>query len=383
MAQTSGPFLASTDRELSRSVARLVGAAGLGTLRTCADLAALERALEGDAGALVLVDVGADALLELSRLAPLVVRHPRLRVVLLCASLERELLLEAMQLGVRHCVQKAMLEGDLPDVLLRLRERDRPVPAGQAGRVVTVVPARGGSGASLVAINLAAELHGMSGQPTLLVDADRHYGSIATYLGVKARYGLADVLGGDGVVDGALVSTTAAVHPEGLHVLVSPVSIDFERPAPLELRRLPPMLEAARALYPWTVCDLPRATLAETAAAARHSARLAIVFQLAVHDVRAARALRRALQAQGVDPAAILMVANRFRRRGQMVHLDDAREALGEVELVTVANDYESAVRAINLGQTVASVAPRSALRKDLRELAARLVHQPRARAAS
>jgi pilus assembly protein CpaE len=383
MEERSGPFLASADRELQRSAARACAEAGLDAPRACDDLAGLERGLQGEPRGLALIDLGAEPLLELSRLAPLLLRHPQAQVVLLCSALESELLLEAMQLGVRHCVQKPSLERDLPGVLLRMRESEGAISAGGSGRVVTVVPARGGSGASTVAINLAAELRQLSGQPTLLVDADVHYGSIATYLGLKARYGLADVLATEGSIDGALISTTSTVHPEGLHVLVSPVSIDFEAPASLELRNLPPMLEAARGLYPWAVCDLPRAAIDVTAAAARHSALTLIVFQLAVHDVRAARSLRQALQANGVDPSTILMIANRFRRRGQMIGLDDAHQALGDAEIVPIGNDYESAVRAINLGQTLASVAPRSVLRKDIRDLAARLVHQIPARRAS
>lgn len=384
MAGGTNLALASTDRELQRSVTRACAEAGLGEPVACGDFAALDRCLQEDPSCLALVDLDDAPLLELSRLAPLLLRHPQVSVVLLCPSLESDVLLEAMQLGVRNCVHKATLARDLPPVLTRLRETRRPAGAGAGtGRILTVIPARGGSGATTISINLAEELHQASGQPILLADGDAHYGSVSTYLGLKARYGLADVLAAGNAIDGALLSTTAAVHAEGLHVLVSPVSIDFEQPATLELRNLPRMVEAARRLYPWTVVDLPRATLKDTAACARHSAATLIVFQLAVHDVRAARALRNALESAGVDPSTIVMIANRFRRRGEMVGLDDVRQALNGAELVTLGNDYESAVRAINLGQTLASVAPRSVLRKDIRELAKRFVHQTHALRAS
>jgi pilus assembly protein CpaE len=384
MSGRSELVLVSADREVQRSVRTACAAAGLPELTLAEGLAGLERSLQENPTALVLVDLGAEAQIELSRLAPLILRHADARVVLLSPALESALLLEAMQLGVRHCVQKDAVERDLPGVVRRLGEVERPASGFAAsGRGVTVIPARGGSGATTLAINLAAELYHLSGQPTLLADADVHYGSISSYLGLKARYGLADVLSSDSTLDSALISSTATVHSEGLHVLVSPVSIDFDQPAPLELGRLPRMLETARQLYPWTICDLPRAPLPATAAAARHCAVTLIVFQLSVHDVRSARALRQALESAGVDPSAILMAANRFRRRGQMVSLEDARQAFGDAEVVTLGNDYESSARAINLGQTLASVAPRSVLRKDIRDLASRLVHQMPARQAS
>ena len=54
------------------------------------------------------------------------------------------------------------------------------------------------------------------------------------------------------------------MHPEGLHVLVSPVSIDFEQPSSLEPRNLPRMLHTASQLYPWVLVDLPRSQVEAT-----------------------------------------------------------------------------------------------------------------------
>jgi pilus assembly protein CpaE len=369
MGAGNTPVLVSADRELQRAVGIACTEAGLSAPEVCADVQALERRLQSQAPALALIDLSDAPLIELRRLAPVLLRFPQLQVVLLCPTLESEVLLEAMQMGVRNCVHKPALARDLGPILMRLGQSERPARAA-SGRSVTVVPARGGSGATTVAINLAQELHASSGEPTLLVDADVHYGSVSTYLSLKARYGLSDVLATGGALDSALLTTTSTVHSEGLHVLVSPVSIDFESPAALVLPNLPRALEVARQHYPWTVVDLPRASMHDTAAVSRTCALTLIVLQLTVHDVRAARALRNALEANGVEANSIVMVANRFRRRGEMLSLDDARQALAGAELVTLANDYESAVRAINLGQTLASVAPRSVLRKDLRELA-------------
>jgi len=41
-----------------------------------------------------------------------------------------------------------------------------------------------------------------------------------------------------------------------------------------------------------------------------------------------------------------------------------------------LSNDFEGALRAINLGQTLSQAAPRSDLRKDLKELAALVAAQ-------
>lgn len=382
MVAGSPPLLASTDRGVQRAVEQAFARAGLALPETCADAGELERRLRARPTELALVDITGDPLKELHLLATLLARHPQTQVVLLCPSLERELLLEAMQMGVRHCVDKSELASELGRLLLRIGRVSERDGHRLPGRVVTVMPARGGSGASTLAINLAQELLATSGGPVLLVDADVHYGSIATYLSLKARYGLSDILAAGAAVDGPLLTTTAALHPEGLSVLVSPVSIDFEAPTPLVLQGFPHMLRVVGDHYRWTIIDLPRCDLHTTAEVARHSELTLIVLQLTVHDVRAARALRQALERDGVDPRTIMMVANRYRRRGEMLGLEDARRALAGAELATLSNDYESAVRAINLGQALAKVAPRSPLRRDIRELAVRLSDGVQARRA-
>ena len=74
-----------------------------------------------------------------------------------------------------------------------------------------------------------------------------------------------------------------------------------------------------------------------------------------------------------VDPSRLLAVANRCRKRTPTLRLEDAREALGDIEVFPVSNDFAGAVKAMNLGRPLADVAPRSALRQDLRRLAERL----------
>jgi Flp pilus assembly CpaE family ATPase len=72
----------------------------------------------------------------------------------------------------------------------------------------------------------------------------------------------------------------------------------------------------------------------------------------------------------------ILFVVNRFRKRGTVISYDEARKALDGMPIHRLGNDFEGALRAINLGQPLSQAAPRSDLRKDLKELAALVAAQ-------
>jgi Flp pilus assembly CpaE family ATPase len=102
---------------------------------------------------------------------------------------------------------------------------------------------------------------------------------------------------------------------------------------------------------------------------ARASVLTLIVFELGVIDIRSTRAILTALTDRRVPAASVLPVANRYRKRSPMLSLEDARDALGGIAIGRVSNDFSSVIRSINYGQPVAKVAPRSALRNDIREI--------------
>ena len=163
-------------------------------------------------------------LLELERI---VERFPGTRFVALSESLESNLLLEAMQAGVRRVMAKQSIESELSSVLNRMSPIDNASPSG--GQVVTILSASGGCGATTIAANLAAEVAATAGadatpQPVLLVDLDSIYGALATYFGLAPQYAIDHILSYTGARDTELIRSTATVHSPQIHVLASPAS---------------------------------------------------------------------------------------------------------------------------------------------------------------
>ncbi|MHC5211723.1 MAG: AAA family ATPase [Planctomycetota bacterium] len=338
------------------------------SITRCDDLGALATQLDEQPSPVALVDIDTDPMGMLSRIEPLVTRFPQTRFVVICRDMKSEIVLEAMQIGARHCLVKQTIADDLPGVLRRLMN-DASTTATASGRVVTVLSASGGCGATTIAINLAEELRLHTSKPTLLVDLDAHYGAVATYLGLSGEFGIADVLSQRGSIDGGLVTSTASVYAEDLHVLLSPASVNFSEPAPLQWNQLDKALSGCKQAFNFTVVDAPRVPMSVAADLAKSSVLTLIVFELGVIDIRSTRAILTALTDRRVPVESILPVANRYRKRSPMLSLEDARDALGGMSIGRVSNDFSSVVRSINYGQPVAKVAPRSALRNDIHEL--------------
>ena len=322
---------------------------------------------------LVLVDLDPDPRHVLAEVERLSIRFPAARFVALSRTLESELLLGAMQSGVRHVVLKQSISADLAALMHRLSASGTAASAGRSD-VFAVLSAAGGSGATTLAVNLADEVGAAAGQPALLIDLDLAYGAVATHLGVESKYGLDYLLSHASRIDTHLVKSAAARGGDNVHVLPSPASINFSWQHDLPFDRLGQLIDAAAQGYSAVVIDAPRLTMERAATLASRATSTLLAFQLTVKDVRIARQMVAALAERGISLDTVVPVVTRYAKRHHMISLDEASKALGGLELAVVRNDYHIAAQAINFGQTLARSAPRSVLRKDVQELARKLV---------
>ena len=86
------------------------------------------------------------------------------------AMSQPQVIVSAMRAGAREFIERPTTTTDLLEAFVRLTAAQRKVqPGGTRGKVFTVVNAKGGSGATTVAVNLALALQAAHGN-TALVD---------------------------------------------------------------------------------------------------------------------------------------------------------------------------------------------------------------------
>jgi len=141
---------------------------------------------------------------------------------------------------------------------------------------------------------------------------------------------------------------------------------------------MPEALSACRQAYAQTVIDAPRVPMNIASVLAKSSNVTIICFQLTVKDVRIVRAMLSAMKESGISSEHVLLIANRYKKRSPMIRLVEGKEALGNLPIESIANDYRSALKGIDFGQPLEYAAPRSILRKDFRRLAARVISMSR-----
>ncbi|AOE84482.1 AAA family ATPase [Pseudomonas sp. TCU-HL1] len=292
--------------------------------------------------------------------------------LLVCGPLnERDGIRLAMQAGARDFLPEPVAEEELRAALGRMLVESRS-GGSTGGKLIAVMNAKGGSGATLLACNLAQQLSA-AGKGTLLLDLDLQFGSVSHYLDVRAFHSHLDVLQQVDELDGVALRGFCSHFSPELHVLGGRSS-ELCLSQDVRLEQLESLLRLARTTYDWVVVDLPRQIDHITGVTLEQADRVYIVVQQSLSHLKDATRLVRILRDDlGVQGNRLQVVVNRYNKASP-VTLKDIAEALRCADLQKLPNEYAVVSESQNTGVPLALSAPRAPVTLALRELSQELL---------
>jgi len=331
---------------------------------------------------LVLLALGADAPADMT-LATRLSGAGSAPVILIGPAPAPELLLSAMRAGISEYLPEPAAEADLRAALERVRQRRGLLaPAmsspqaegqaqGQAGRIVLVLGAKSGIGTTTVAVNLADALSRQGSGRTALVDLAQPQGETPIFLDLEHSYTWADVAANIGRLDATYLESVLARHHSGLAVLPAP---EFSAEAALDPAVLRRILELLRRSYAQVVIDAGTGAGTDQGEAILEALDMAddvlLVLDLSLPCLARAKRFLEAVRAtQPHLLPRLRLVANRKTSESD-IGTGEAEGILQQPVAWAVANDYKSALAAINQGKTLTEADPRSALAKGFAAMA-------------
>src|SRR6202161_4612074 len=123
------------------------------------------------------------------------------------------------------------------------------------GRVIAVVGAKGGVGASTVAHNLAWSLASVTEMATIIADFDLAFGTAGLDYNQDPPQGVAEAVFAPDRVDAVLVERLLSKCGEKLSLLAAPATLD--RVLDFSEASFDSLIDAMRASTPWIVVDVP------------------------------------------------------------------------------------------------------------------------------
>ncbi len=321
-------------------------------------------ALEAVRPCAALVDLGESG--EVSAIEALHRASPALPIVALADRKDPDLILCAIRAGAREFVVKGEA-GELPRVLFPLIERSAAV---SRGTIIGVTSSKGGSGASMVATNVAAELAADPARRVVLVDLDLRLGDVLASLDLECRNGISDLYAQMARFDRDLLLAALPRHACGLHVLAQ--TDRFEEADRVSPADIPVLLGFLAEHFDFVVIDGVRGLDEMALSALDVCARVLMVLAQDVLSMKNAHRCSDVFRRLGYPEGKIAVVVNRYDKSSP-IELASVSENLEREIFAVLANDYRATRSAVDRGVPVSEVAPRSKLTEDLRGLAMRL----------
>lgn len=287
--------------------------------------------------------------------------------LLVCGALDQaEGLRLAMQAGARDFLPEPLNRLELVAALQRIVQEKRSHTQG-TGKLLAVMNAKGGSGATLVACNLAQQLS--QNASVLLVDLDLQFGSVAHYLDLQPGHSHVEVLQRVDEMDGIALRGFCTHYGASLHVLGGRAS-ELCLPQDVRAEQLEALLHLARSTYDWVVVDLPRQIDHLTGTALENADKILVVLQQSISHLKDADRLLRILRDDmGIQSSRLQLLVNRYNKNAA-VSLRDIEETLRCADSLLLPNEFNVVSESQNAGVPLAIHAPRAAVTQALRQIA-------------
>jgi pilus assembly protein CpaE len=252
-------------------------------------------------------------------------------------------MLEAMRAGVTECVAEPLSPKALDEAVRRVLTNALPQPAGQ---VFAFIGAKGGVGASTLAVNAAAALGRDSEGNVLLIDLHTGHGDAAIFLGAEPRFSVLDALDNIQRVDESFFNGVVEKAVGSVHLLASPTR---PRPGVVDQKRIRALLETAAQMYRTTVLDVPRSDITMIDSL-DHATTIVVVTSQEISSLRNAARIAETLRGR-YGSGRIKVVVNRFHRDA-VIAQEDVERVVG-TDVKPIPSDYKVAVEALNAGRPV------------------------------
>jgi len=324
---------------------------------------------------MLLIDLDVEDPNELVPLRQIIAeRHERLSVIATARDITAQGVRELVRHGIDDFVPQPLDQHsllDAIDVAKRKARQNRRGPSG--GHIITVSRAKGGMGATTLAVNLALNLIEPIGKEepkrVCLLDLDLQFGDAALYLDLEPRSDLVDIVQKPARLDTALLLSAMTEHKSGLEVLQAPIE-----PMPLDALRTETagrLIDLAQQEFDYVVVDLPLAFAAWYEMVLDMTDKLYLVTQLNVPAIRQTRRFIDILKDEGLFSLPVSVVLNRHVRGfNEQTRIRQCSKALDNTIDHYLVNDERTALEAVNRGVSLAEVHRRSKICAAIRNMA-------------
>ncbi|MEX2422933.1 MAG: AAA family ATPase [Acidimicrobiia bacterium] len=303
---------------------------------------------------------------------------PTLISLVVAESVTANLLRSAMQRGVSDVIEAPLTEEKIAqaisqfssDVLRMQSSRPASPTAATAegpptGEIVTVMSAKGGSGKTVTATNLAVLLAQQPDSKVCLVDADLQFGDVCLVLQLEPKFTVVNAAAELHRLDEQLLNSILTPHHTGLKVLAAPLEPAFADD--ITTAGLLQILELLKTMFDYVVVDTASLLDELLLSLLEKSDQVLMVVDMDLPSVKNAKLALETLRLLKFPTNKVRLVLNRSNARARL----DDREIEGALKSqiqARIPSDGDVAA-SVNEGRPVVESAPKSKVAKGFGEV--------------
>jgi pilus assembly protein CpaE len=268
-------------------------------------------------------------------------------------------ILKAIRSGCLEFLPRPVKQEDLARAASKL---ERALSGGTAGyghigKVIACFSAKGGSGCTTAAVNIAAAIRETTDKEVLLADLDLEQGCADVFLNLKSKYSIADAVKNLSKLDQSFLQAVVSRHSSGINLLSCPARIGDMTEK--ERRQISPVLEHLKRVFDYVVLDVGGCYDDTAVQAIRNADMLVIVSTLSLPSIGNTQKALQYLAGMGLSGKAIKLLVNRFSKKDE-INIKDAEKVFGKKVSWLVPNSYIDAKNSENKGQPLVKLFPTS-----------------------
>ena len=287
---------------------------------------------------------------------------------------DTKILLQAIKMGVKGFFPQPINREDVRAAILKIKEEKfkedlEDTGEDRKGKIINVFGTKGGIGTTTIAVNLATGLAALEGAPSVvLVDMNLHFGEVPLFLGMEPVFDWVEVIKNISRLDKTYLMSILLKHPAGMYVLPAPAKFSHEYS--INQQNIEDLFKAMQYIFDYVVVDNGQSFDSIEKAIIRMSDTLLLVTLLSLPCLTNTRKLQSTLRHLGYpSEESIKVIVNRFVKNSD-ISLKDSEKSINKKIFCTIPNDYDTTMRAINLGKPIRMMDHGSEISNKFMELA-------------
>ncbi len=297
---------------------------------------------------------------------------PDLPIVLVAANPDMTVLRTALRVGYKDVID-APVDRQKMEAMLGLIEEEaervvRKETKAQIGRVVTIMSPKGGAGKTVAAANVGLQL-AMWSEPNrvVIMDADLQFGDVSIVLQLDPVHTIVDAARELDELDEDLMRSLLTSHPSGLQVLAAPLEPSLADE--VSTQSVVRSIAMLKRMFDYVVIDTAPFLDEPVLSILERSDDVLLVVDMDLPSVKNAKLALDTLKLIKFPFEKIKLVLNRVNSKARL-DIGELERSL-ELDVQAAISSDKLVPRAVNEGDPVVSLYPRSRVAKDLRGVAA------------